>query len=68
MRGLWKRVALAVLALSVGAGLTARAQSTGTLQGVVTDASGATVAGAMIILAAVLVVPYMLSMRGEAER
>lgn len=31
-------------------------------------AMGATVAGAMIILAAVLVVPYMLSMRGEAER
>ncbi len=31
-------------------------------------AAGATVAGVMILLAAVLIVPYMLSMRGEAER
>lgn len=31
-------------------------------------AAGATVAGAMIILAAFLIVPYVISMRGEAER
>ena len=31
-------------------------------------AAGATVAAIMILLAAILIVPYMLSMRGEAER
>ena len=50
MHRLQRRVALAMLALSLalGAGWTARAQSTGTLQGTVTDASGAVVAGAKV--------------------
>ncbi len=51
MHRFWKWTTIAVLAFSVmlGAGLKATAQSTGTLQGTVTDATGAAVAGAQVV-------------------
>ncbi len=51
MHTVLKRTVLAILAMFffLGAGLLARAQSTGTLQGTVTDSTGAVVAGAHVV-------------------